>query len=191
MTEGASAKLQAALQIPDKIPARQFAQILRRLAIALRNRDSSPFSDDEVQLLLEQFEITPTDFDAMFSACLYVLQQSACFCFDAERTQIYAGQSGASEAVAGCFSAVWDAEGEELIEALKQRTIADKTLDGSAWRLNLKAADRTIGASRDPVLLIDLSVSGERPITVQFDHAAISKFYAEIEEIQQQIDRLT
>jgi hypothetical protein len=41
------------------------------------------------------------------------------------------------------------------------------------------------------VLLLDLSVSGEKPVTVQFDHAAISKFYAEIEGIQQQIDRLT
>jgi hypothetical protein len=130
MTEGATAKLQAALRIPDKIPPRQFAQILRRLAIALKNRDSSPFSDDEVQLLLEQFEIAPADFDALFSACLYLQQQSACFGFDAEKTQIYAAQSGASEAVAGCFSAVWEAEGEELIEALKQRTIADKSLEG-------------------------------------------------------------
>jgi hypothetical protein len=55
----------------------------------------------------------------------------------------------------------------------------------------LKAADRTMGAARDRLLLIDLSVSGERPLTVQFDHAAISRFYAEIEGIQQQIDRLT
>jgi hypothetical protein len=142
-------------------------------------------------MLLEQFEMTPTDFDAMFSACLYVLQQSACFGFDSEKTQIYAAQSGASETVSGCFTAVWEAEGEDLIESLKQRTIADKTLESTAWRLNLKAADRASGQSRDPVLLLDLAVSGEKPVTVQFDHAAISKLYAEIEEIQQQIDRLT
>jgi hypothetical protein len=191
MSETTNERLQAALQIPEKIPPRQFAQILRRLAIALKNRDSSPFSDDEVAILLEQFEITPTECDAMFSACLYLLQQSACFCFDSEKTQIYATQSGASESVAGCFSAVWEAEGEELVEALKQRTIADKTLENTAWRLNIKAADRATGPSRDPVLLLDFTVSGEKPLTVQFNHAAISKLYAEIEEIQQHIDHLT
>jgi hypothetical protein len=186
-----SSALQAALQIPDKIQPRQFAQILRRLAIALRNRDSEPFSADEVEQLLEQFAMTPTEFDAMFSSCLYIQQQAACFSFDSEKTQIYASQSGASDAVAGCFAAVWEAEGDELIEALKQQTIADKTLDSTAWRLNLKAADKATGSSRNPVLLLDLGITGDKPIAIQFDHQAISKLYAEIENIQQQIDRLT
>jgi hypothetical protein len=189
MTESSS--LQSALQIPDKIQPRQFAQILRRLAIALKNRDSEPFSADEVEQLLEQFTMTPTEFDAMFSSCLYILQQAACFSFDSDKAQLYASQSGASEAVAGCFAAVWEAEGDDLIEALKQRTIADKTLESTAWRLSLKAADKTMGPTRNPVLLLDLAIAGDRPVAIQFDHKAISKLYEEIENIQQQIDRLT
>ena len=92
MSEQSNSQLQAALKIPEKIQPRQFAQILRRLAIALENQNPSPFSEDEVQILLEQFEMTPTEFDAMFSSCLYVLQQAACFSFDSEKTQAYASQ---------------------------------------------------------------------------------------------------
>jgi hypothetical protein len=127
----------------------------------------------------------------MFSSSSYVLQQAACFSFDSEKAQAYAVQCGASESVAGCFNAVWEAEGDELIEALKQRTIAHKTLDAAGWRLDLKAADQQTQNSRDPLLLLDLNVSGEAPVTIQFDHAGLSKFYDEIEKIQQEIDRLT
>jgi hypothetical protein len=98
---------------------------------------------------------------------------------------------GASENICECFGAVWDAEGGDLIEALKQRTIADKTLVDTSWRLNLKAADHKTGAVRNPVLLLDLHVSGEKPVTIEFDHSGLSKFYDEIEKIQQEVDRLT
>lgn len=186
-----SAQLQAALAIPERIPQRHFAQLLRRCAIALRNRNESPYSEDEIQMLIEQFEMTPTDLDSMFSCCFYILQQAACFSFDSGKIQAYATQCGASESVASCFSAVWDAEGDELVEALKQRSLSDKTLDRTAWRLEMKAADRAKGAARDPLMLLDLSVSGEKPVTIQFDHASLSKLYKEIEQIQQQIDKLT
>jgi hypothetical protein len=193
MTEFGNAALQEALQVMDKIPPppRQFAQFLRRCAISLKSPESVPFSEDEVQMMLDQFSITPTEFDAMFSASLYLLQQAACFSFDSTKTQAYAAQVGASETIAECFGAVWDAEGDDLIEALKQRTIADKTLVSTAWRLNLKAADPKAGPIREPVLLLDLSVSGEKPVTVQFGHAELSKFYDQIEKIQQEVDRLT
>lgn len=192
MSEQSSAQLQSALSIPEKIPMRQFAQVLRRCAIALRNRDSSPFTEDDIQLMIEQFELTTNEFDAMFSACVYVLQQSACFSFNSEKATAYAQQCGASEDVAGVFGAVWDAEGDELIESLKQRTITDITLDRTSWRLDLKAAQKDSGPARDPLLLLDLSVNGEdKPITIQFDHASLSKLYQEIEQIQQQIDSLT
>ena len=77
-----SAQLQAALAIPERIPQRHFAQLLRRCAIALRNRNESPYSEDEIQMLIEQFEMSPTDLDSMFSCCFYILQQAACFSFD-------------------------------------------------------------------------------------------------------------
>ena len=191
MSEQSNSQLQAALKIPEKIQPRQFAQILRRLAIALENQNPSPFSEDEVQILLEQFEMTPTEFDAMFSSCLYILQQAACFSFDSEKTQAYASQCGANESTAECFSAVWDAEGDNLIETLKQRTISGTTLESTSWRLDIKTAEQNVGVMRDPVLLLDLNLNNERPISVQFDHEGLSKFYQEIEKIQQQIDSLT
>jgi hypothetical protein len=58
--------------------------------------------------------------------------------------------------------------GGELIDALNPRTIADKA------RRNGAAAQ-----SRG------LAVRGEPPATVQSDHVAVSRFYAEIEGIQQ------
>ena len=185
-----SAQLQAALALTEKVPQRHFAQFLRRCAIALRNRNESPYSEDEVQILLEQFEMSPTDLDSMFSCCFYILQQAACFSFDSSKIQAYVTQCGASESVSSCFGAVWDAEGDELVEALKQRSLSDKTLDRTAWRLEMKASDKK-GPSRDPLMLLDLSVSGERPVTIQFDHQSLSKLYSEIEQIQQQIDKLT
>ncbi|KAH0792939.1 COMM domain-containing protein 10 [Histomonas meleagridis] len=191
MSDQSNSQLQAALKIPEKIQPRQFAQILRRLAIALETQNPSPFSEDEVQILLEQFEMTPTEFDAMFSSCLYVLQQAACFSFDSEKTQVYASQCGANESTAECFSAVWDAEGDNLIETLKQRTISGTTLESTSWRLNLKTAEQNVGVTRDPVMLLDLNLNNEKPISIQFDHEGLSKFYQEIEKIQQQIDSLT
>jgi hypothetical protein len=57
-------------QSPEKCQLAKGASAkLLAIAIALRNRDSAPFSDDEVQPLLEQFAVAPADFDAILSAC--------------------------------------------------------------------------------------------------------------------------
>ena len=184
-------KLQAALQIADRIPQRQFAQALRRIAIALRTGNETPFSDDEVEAMLEQFGLVPTDFDAMFSVCSYLLQQAACFSFDSDKISTYATQSGASETVSECFSAVWDAEGYDLIEAMKQKTIADTVLESTSWRLDLKADEINQQPMREPRILLDLNVSNQKPITIQFTHNELSDLYNKIEDIQQVIDKMT
>lgn len=189
--EERNTQLQAALRIPEKIQQRQFAQILRRLAVAIRTQNPSPFSDDEVQIILDQFEITPSEFDSMFSSCLYILQQAACFSFDSEKTQLYATQCGASDSTAECFGAVWDAEGDATIESMKQRTISETSLESTSWRLNLKAADQTKDNIREPVVLLNLNVKDEDPVIIQLDHDGLSKLFQEVEKIQQQIDSLT
>lgn len=184
-------QLQSALRVPEKIQQRQFAQLLRRLAVALRTQNAAPFSDDEVQMILDQFELTPNEFDSMFSSCLYVLQQAACFSFDSEKTQLYAAQCGASESTAECFGAVWDSEGDAIIESMKQRPISETALQSTSWRVNLKAADQARGNVREPVVLLNLNTSEEKPVIVQLDHEGLSKLFQEVEKIQQQIDSLT
>jgi hypothetical protein len=82
-----------------------------------------------VLILLQQLKIARTAIEAIFSVCLYLLQQSVCFCFDSVKTQIYTAQSGASEIVACCFGAVWEADVDDFVEAAKQRRIAGKTLE--------------------------------------------------------------
>lgn len=187
-----NSNLSEALKTVEKIPQRPFAQLLRRLAIALKDRDNIPFSEDEVEILLDQFKITPTELESFFAACQYILQQAACYSFNSEKTQMYASQCGVSDEIAECFSAVWDAEGDDLINALKSRTLTDDVLDNTSWRLNLKAAQSGKPPSRQPIMLLDLNVTGEKkPITIQFTHEELSKFYDQIEEIQQQVDRLT
>lgn len=186
-----NSELSEALKIVEKIPQRPFAQLLRRLAIALKERDNIPFSEDEVQILLEQFKLTPTELESFFSACQYVLQQAACYSFNSEKTQMYASQCGVPDEIAECFSAVWDAEGEDLINALKSRTLTDDVLNSTSWRLNLKAAENGKAPTKQPIMLLDLNVSGKKPITIQFNHEELSKFYDQIEQIQQQVDHLT
>ncbi|OHS98348.1 HCaRG protein [Tritrichomonas foetus] len=190
MTDQANA-LQEAMQTADKIPKRQFAQVLRRIAIALRTGNPTPFTEDDVQTLITSFEMTPSEFDAMFSACSYLLQQAACFSFDSEKILAYASQSGASEDISECFSAVWDAEGDDLIDSMKQKTIASKVLNNTAWRLDLKADEIGKAPMREPVLLFDLNIQNEKPLTIQFTHDELTQLYNQIEEIQQNIDKLT
>ena len=182
--------LQAALQLPERIDPRFFAQFLRRIAISLKERNQTPFSEDDVKALLDQFEMTTADFEEMFSSCQYVLQQAACFNFDSEKISTFVTNNGASEAVAGCFSAVWDAEGDNLLDALKARPISDNALSTAGWRLNLKADSSADGKERTPVMLLNFDVAKD-PITIQFTHQELSHFYEQIEAIQQQIDKMT
>lgn len=184
-------QLQEALKIANDMKPRQFAQMLRRLAIGLKDRDNVPFSEDEVQILLSQFSLSPSELESLFSACQYVLQQAAAFSFSSDKTELYAEQCGLIPEISQCFSAVWDAEGEDLINALKQRTVTDDVLKSTSWRLNLKAAEKGKDPSKIPVMLLDLNVAGKDPITVQFNHEELSKFYEQIEQIQQQVDHLT
>lgn len=190
MTEEKNA-LHDALQVAESIPQNNFAQLLRRIAIAIRQGNQNPFSEDDVQTLLESFALTPSQLDALFSACSYLLQKSACFSFNSEKTSQFALDSGASESVAECFSAVWDKEGEELIEALKQKTIASSVLNYTAWRLDLKAHEANKGPSRDPVLLLDLNIVDQPPLTIQFNHEELSNLFNELAKIQQNIDSMT
>ena len=184
-------QLQENLKYANDMKPRQFAQMLRRLAIALKDRDNVPFSEDEVQILLEQFSLSPSELESLFSACQYVLQQAAAFSFNSDKIEIYAQQCGLTPETSQCFSAVWDAEGEDLINSLKQRTVTDNVLSSTNWRLNLKAAEKGEAPTKTPVMLLDLNVEGKNPITIQFNHEELSKFYEQIELIQREVDRLT
>ena len=186
-----NSQLQESLKYANDMKPRQFAQMLRRLAIALKDRDNVPFSEEDVQILLEQFSLSPSELESLFSACQYVLQQAAAFSFTSEKIEIYATQCGLSEDISQCFSAVWDAEGEDLINALKQRTVTDDVLSSTSWRLNMKAAEKDQPPSKTPVMLLDLNVQGKEPITIQFNHEELSNFYEQIEQIQREVDRLT
>ena len=184
-------QLQEALKFANDRKPREFAQMLRRLAIALKDRNDVPFSEDEVQILLDQFSLSPSELESLFSACQYVLQQAAAFSFTSEKIEIYATQCGLIPEIAQCFSAVWDAEGEEVVNSLKQRTITNNELTNTIWRLNMKAAEKGQPPSKTPVMLMDLNVEGKDPITIQFNHEEFSKFYEQIEQIQREVDRLT
>jgi len=191
MSEDTRNELHEALKICEKIPQRQFAQLLRRLAIALKDRDQVPFSPDEVKYMLEHFSLTPSEIDSLFSSCQYMMQQAACFSFNPEKMQAYASSSGVSDEIAECFFAVWETEGSDLIDALKSRTLTDHSLDSTGWSLHIKAADKETGTQRKPCVIFDLNVANSDPIKIQFDHEGFSRFYDQIEQIQQQIDRLT
>ena len=191
MSEESKNQLNEALKITEKIPKRQFAQLLRRIAISLKVRDQVPFTSQEVQEVIKTFELTPSEVEAMFSSCQYMLQQCACFSFNSDKTKLYALDCGINEDISDCFHAVWEAEGDDLIESLKSRTLTDNTLDHSSWRLNIKAADFSKGSSRQPIVLFDLNIPNKDSIKIQFNHQEFSQFYDQIEQIQQQIDKLT
>jgi hypothetical protein len=184
-------KLQAALALASTFTARQFAPLLRRFAVALRNRDSAAFTDDEVQSLSADFQLTSAQFDDLFSASVYILQQAACFSYDSGRIEGFAVRCGVSEELSKCFAAVWDAEGGELIDILKQRPISDAWLQAAEWRLHMKAAANDAPPSKEPTVFLDLLLPGERPVSIQFNHARLTEFYGQIEKIQEAIDKLT
>lgn len=183
--------LHDALQLPDRIDPRYFAQFLRRIAISLKERNQAPYSEDDVKALLEQFQMNTAEFEEMFSSCQYILQQAAFFNFDSEKITTYATNCGASESTAQCFTAVWDAEGDDLLDALKARPISDDCLKSAEWRLNLKADSSQDGKERTPITLLNFEIGNQKNVAIQFNHQELSKFYDQIEAIQQQIDKMT
>ena len=137
----AESAISQSLALCQRIPPKQLAQILRRLAISLKERNNATFSRDEISFMLESYELTPAEFDSMFSACQYIFQQAACYLFDSDRLASYAESQGASEDVVQCFVAVWDLESDELIDALKGSTLSESTLRDTQWRLDINATD--------------------------------------------------
>lgn len=179
------------LKLVEKIPPQQFVQLLRRLAISLNDREKTPFSDDEVTFLIEHFNFTPSSLDEMLSGCQYLLQQSACFSFTSDKLKQYIFDLGLGDEHIKCFCNVWLSEGEKIIESFKNRTISDYSLDSTKWTLNIGAYNKKDGYNRSTNAVLNLSVADKEPILVQFNHEQLTQFYKQIENIQQEIDKLT
>lgn len=183
-------ELSEALALAQRFQKRQFAITLRRLATAMKERGRAAFTEDDINTFTESFGFTASELDALFSGAQFILQQAAAFGFNSERIERYALEAGASEDVANCFAAVWDAEGDDLLDCLKGRTVTGSVLDHTDWRLGIAAANSK-GAMRKPVMVIDLNLKEGDPIAIQFDHKQLSDFFGQIEQIQQKIDALT
>ena len=190
MSDGGS-MLVDSLKLAERIPSQQFVQLLKRVAISLNDREKTPFSDDEVTFLIEQFSFTPSSLDEMLSGCQYLLQQSACFGFTADKLKQYVSDLGISDELVKCFCNVWDGEGDRIIESFKNRAISDYSLDNTKWTLNVGAYSKNVGYNRATNAVLNLNIPDKEPILVQFNHDQLTQFYQQIEQIQQEIDKLT
>eukprot|EP01099_Mayorella_cantabrigiensis_P008345 TRINITY_DN7846_c0_g1_i1.p1 TRINITY_DN7846_c0_g1~~TRINITY_DN7846_c0_g1_i1.p1 ORF type:complete len:115 (-),score=28.56 TRINITY_DN7846_c0_g1_i1:12-356(-) len=105
-----------------------------------------------------------------------------------------------AHAQAVAFSRVWQKEGEQCIDRLKQRhPLSGSQLESVDYQLHLLMSTSSLTKTKSPSAVFNFELKTETPdltmkdehFLVEFSHDQLNEFFMSLERIQEQLDVLS
>ncbi|CAH2296183.1 Hypothetical predicted protein [Pelobates cultripes] len=188
--------IKQAISIMNEMDEGKFPRLLSRILQRLHLKAEQSFSEEEEEKLQAAFSLDKQDLHLVLETISFILEQAVYHNIKAAalRQQLESIHLHVSKAEA--FANAWESAGQETVEKFRQRTMAPKKLETTAWQLNLQMAQTTQAKMKSPQAVIELGVSTEdtkdmEKVFVEFNHKELLEFYNKLETIQAQLDSLT
>jgi len=197
-----TSRLREAAALVNRINAQKFPVMLTRILGKLHLRNTQIFSDAEREQLCEMFSLNATDMETVLQACAYVFEQAAYHIIRPDVLSEQLHEAGMDDEHCEAISTVWAESATEFVGKLKQQTMSGPLqLSGSQYRLHLMMGESQLSTLQEPTALFqfalgnpEASAAADRvgeELVVEFSHSELYGFFQKLENIQQQLDRLS
>ncbi|XP_075457346.1 COMM domain-containing protein 10 isoform X3 [Ascaphus truei] len=156
-----SASIKQAVSMINSMDAGKFPRLLSRILQKLHLKAERSFSEEEEEKLQVAFSLDKEDLHLVLDTIAFVLEQAVYHNVKPAllRQQLESIHLDPDKSEA--FVSAWDAAGQETVEKFRQRILAPKKLETTAWQLNLQMAQSTQAKMKSPQAVIELGVSTE------------------------------
>ncbi|KAL1437064.1 hypothetical protein MTO96_049066 [Rhipicephalus appendiculatus] len=174
-------RLEQAVKLINQLDDTKFSALLARILQKLPCKDERSFTEEEEQKLQRAFNCDAQEVTLLLESLSFILEQAA---FHLAKPQVLRTQLtdlGMEENKVQCMVQSWTSHAKQLVEQLKQRSLAPQTAQQSAAR------------SKRLQALVDLVVStgaAHDHLLLQFSHGQLFNLYTQLEQIQVQLDSL-
>jgi len=204
-----ASKFRKAAEVSNLIPINTFPMLLTRMAKKLHLRNVRLFSAEEEEQLCSKFGLTVENLNLVLNACCYIFEQAAFTSTGPEPLYNLLLEAGFDEAHGKAVGRLWSAECAEYVSKLKARSLGAAQLVDTDYHLNLNVSANTLQRLQEPTAIFELSITDpSRPATeasggqaeaeaavtklgLEFGHADLFAFFNELEQVQQQLDKLS
>ncbi|KAM4706407.1 COMM domain-containing protein 10 [Discoglossus pictus] len=191
-----SASIKQAVSIINSMDGGKFPRLLSRILQKLHLKAERSFSDEEEDKLQAAFSLDKEDLHLVLESISFILEQAVYHLVKPAALRQQLENIHLEQSKAEAFASAWESAGQETVERFRQRMLAPKKLETTAWQLNLQMAQSTQAKMKSPQAVIELGVSTEDTkdldkVFVEFNHTELLEFYNKLETIQAQLDSLT
>ena len=204
-----ASKFRKAAEVSNLIPIDKFPLLLTRVAKRLHLRNVRLFSTEEEQQLCALFGLTEESLNLVLNACCYIFEQAAFTSTGPEPLYTLLLEAGFDATHAKAVGRLWSTECAEYVTKLKSRSLGAAQLVDTDYHLNLNVSANTLQRLQEPTAIFELSITdpmrppkeassgaaeAEAAVTklgLEFSHADLYSFFGQLEQVQQQLDKLS
>ncbi len=188
-------QIKKAISLINNLDDSKFPLLIQRIVQKLHTTTENSFKPDELDKLEKTFDLTTEDCKLCIDILEFIYLQATYELIKANVLHEQLCQLNMSEEKAGFISQLWQENGKEVIEKIRQtKTISIRRLLGIKWRLNLNLASDFRTKQKFPMALFELNLedgkNGDEKVQVEFGKDGLYEFYNQLEVIQKQIDAL-
>ncbi|XP_006813989.1 COMM domain-containing protein 10-like [Saccoglossus kowalevskii] len=191
----ATNRIKKAFALINELDATKFSRILTRILQKLHLRDERSFSEDEEEKLQTALGLESEDVQLILETIAFIIEQTAYHCAKPTVLEQQLKNLELDDDKVSVFVKAWATNGKDVIDQLRQRTIAINQLEDVSWRLNLQMGQAKSSKMKIPNAMLELDVSndngGEDKLRMEFSHKELYEFYTKLETIQSQLDSIS
>jgi len=199
-----TARLKEAVTLINNVDPKRFPLLLSKIIKALHLK-KAPFTPQEEERLQELLGFGAGELHSLLESCAYIFEQSAYYSISSVVLEQQLKKVELDESKIEAFTLVWEAERENLVARLKEKSLTPQTLDSVGWQLHLQLAQTGCTHMKTPSAVFELVVKnssheeevdkqdespqGEK-FNLEFSHEELFGFFNQLEAIQAQLDSL-
>ncbi|GAB1599662.1 COMM domain-containing protein 10-like [Argonauta hians] len=190
-----TASIQKAVNSINSLKPKLFTPILARILQKIDLKDERSFREDEEAKLQQTLDLGAADLELMVQSLEFFLQQAAYHSAKPAVLKTQLEQLEINEDKIEAIVEAWSTNGKEILQKLRQRTLAPDQLNAINWRLNLEMANGSRSKMKQPNAMFELKINREgqkdaEKLQLEFSHQELYNFYNQLETIQKQLDNL-
>jgi len=176
---------------PAGLPAKMYKTVLA-VVIHAEYKDGSggaTVAELEEQLLGALADLSKEAFDGMLEQVRDMLSRATRGDWDAAQLGDFLTAKGVSEEFAATTAGVWRAEREAVHEAMRNRSVFNPQLKDFNWRIDLQSASRRSADISEPAAVLEFAFASGQPLRCQASKENVESILAQIQHIEEAIER--
>uniref|UniRef100_A0A803KC76 COMM domain-containing 10 n=1 Tax=Xenopus tropicalis TaxID=8364 RepID=A0A803KC76_XENTR len=156
-----TASIKHAVSIINSMDMGKFPRLLSRIFQKLHLKAERSFSEEEEEKLQAAFALDKQDLNLVLETISFILEQAVYHNLKATVLRQQLENIHLEQSKVEAFVNAWEISGQDTVEKFRQRILAPKKLETTAWQLNLQMAQSTQAKMKSPQAVIELGVSSE------------------------------